>query len=86
MTQQAVERAIGTLVTDAEFRERFYVNPEAATWDAGLPLSRVELEALSAVSRDAVVQFSERLDVRICRVSLDATEWPRTNGRDVRLS
>ena len=72
MTQQAVERAIGKLVTDAEFRDRFYVNPEATTWEAGLPLSRVELEALSTLSRDAVVRFSADLDARICRVSLDA--------------
>ncbi len=73
MTQQAVERAIGKLVTDAEFRERFYVNPEAATWEAGLPLSGVELEALTGLSRDAVLQFSEGLDARICRVSLDGS-------------
>jgi len=72
MTQQAVERAIGKLVTDAEFRERFYVNPEVATWEAGLPLSGVEIEALSKLSRDAVVRFSEGLDARIRRVSLDA--------------
>jgi len=74
MTQQAVERAIGKLVTDAEFRERFYVNPEKATWEAGLPLSGVELAALAALSRDVVVRFSERLDVRICRVSLDSMD------------
>jgi hypothetical protein len=74
MTQQAVERAIGKLVTDAEFRERFYVNAEKATWDAGLPLSGMELAALCALSRDAVVRFSERLDVRICRVSLDSLD------------
>jgi hypothetical protein len=74
MTQQAVERAIGKLVTDAEFREQFYVNPEKATWEAGLPLSGVELAALAALSRDAVVRFSEGLDVRICRASLDTTE------------
>ena len=74
MTQQAVERAIGKLVTDAEFRERFYVNPEKTTWEAGLPLSGLELAALCALSRDAVVRFSERLDVRICRVSLDGMD------------
>ena len=74
MTQQAVERAIGKLVTDAEFRERFYVNPEKTTWEAGLPLSGVELEALATLSRDAVVRFSEGLDARICRASLDTME------------
>ena len=81
MTQQAVERAIGKLVTDAEFRERFYVNPEAATWEAGLPLSRMELEALSALSRDAVIRFSEGLDARILRVSLDTTDMRRSTER-----
>lgn len=74
MTQQAVERAIGKLVTDADFRERFYVNPEAATWEAGLPLSGAELEALTTLSREAVVRFSEGLDARICRVSLDGSD------------
>jgi hypothetical protein len=86
MTQQAVERAIGKLVTDADFRERFYANPEKATWEAGLPLSGVELAALSALSRDAVVRFSEGLDVRICRVSLDAMDMrppaERMKGED----
>ena len=74
MTQQAVERAIGKLVTDAGFRERFYVDAEVATWEAGLPLSDVELEALSKLSRDAVVRFSEGVDARIRRVSLDSLD------------
>ena len=74
MTQQAVERAIGKLVTDAEFRERFYVNPEKTTWEAGLPLSGMELEALTALPQDTVARFSEGLDARIRRVSLDTTE------------
>ena len=77
MTQQAVERAIGKLVTDPAFRERFYVNPEAATFEAGMPLSPLELEALCALSLDAVVQFSEGVDARICRVSLDPTAAER---------
>lgn len=79
MTQHSVERAIGKLVTDAEFRDRFYANPEAAAWEAGLPLSRVELEALSSLPRDAVVRLSEGLDARICRVSLDSDK-PLTDG------
>ena len=54
MTQQAVEQAIGKITTDAEFRARFFADPEAASWEAGLPLSPLELEALSALSRRAV--------------------------------
>ena len=43
MTQQAVERALGKLLTDENFRERFFENPEAASWEAGLALSPSEL-------------------------------------------
>jgi hypothetical protein len=45
VTQQAVERALGKLLTDENFRERFFENPEAASWEAGLALSPIELEA-----------------------------------------
>lgn len=48
MTQQAVERALGKLLTDENFRERFFENPEAASWEAGLALSPIELEGLLA--------------------------------------
>jgi hypothetical protein len=48
VTQQAVERALGKLLTDENFRERFFENPEAASWEAGLALSPIELEAARA--------------------------------------
>ena len=38
MTQQAVERALGKLLTDENFRDRFFTNPEIATWEAGFTL------------------------------------------------
>lgn len=50
MTQQAVERALGKLLTDENFRDRFFANPEIATWEAGFTLSSIELEALSGLS------------------------------------
>jgi hypothetical protein len=59
---QAVERTLGKLMTDETFRERFLSHPEAAAWEAGLPLSPIELDALSRLSRAAVVRFSESLD------------------------
>jgi len=73
VSQNAVERTLGKLATDDEFRARFFENPEAATWEAGLPLSAVELEALSELSRTAIVRFSKSLDSRICRLCLAAT-------------
>ena len=50
MTQQAVERALGKLITDEAFRERFFAAPIAACLEAGLTLSAAELEALSRLS------------------------------------
>ena len=71
MTQQAVERALGKLLTDENFREGFFENSEAASWEAGLALSPIELEALSRVPRDALARLHDDLDKRISRPSLD---------------
>jgi hypothetical protein len=70
VTQQAVERTLGKLLTDENFRERFFASPEMATWEAGMSLSAIELEALSRLSRKALARFSEYLDRRISRASL----------------
>ena len=79
MTQQAVERALGKLLTDENFRERFFENPEAASWEAGLALSPIELEGLSRVPRSALVSLHDELDKRISRPSLDG-EGSRAGG------
>ena len=71
MTQQAAERALGKLLADENFRERFFENPEAASWEAGLALSPIELEALSRVPRHALTRLHDDLDKRISRPSLD---------------
>ena len=68
MSQYAVERTLGTLATDEEFRARFFANPAAATWEAGLPLSPVALETLSGLSRTEIARFSQSLDDRIRRL------------------
>lgn len=68
MSQEAVERTIGKLATDAEFCARFFVDPAVATWEAGLRLSTGEIEALSALSPAAVTRFSQSLDSRIVRL------------------
>lgn len=73
MTQHAVEQTIGKLATDADFRTRFFSNPAAVSWEAGLRLSPVELDALSALPRAAITRFAENLDPRICRLCLDPT-------------
>jgi hypothetical protein len=44
---------------------------EGASWEAGLALSPIELEALSRVPRSALVSLHDELDKRISRPSLD---------------
>lgn len=44
---------------------------ERASWEAGLALSPIELEALSGVPRSALVSLHDELDKRISRPSLD---------------
>jgi hypothetical protein len=68
MSQRAVERAIGKLITDEEFREAFYRKPDTALFASGLELTPAELAALFRIPRDVVRRFSTRLDDRICRI------------------
>ena len=72
MSQGAVEKALGKLVTDDAFRKHFFAGPAVASLTAGLVLSRVELEALSHLSQRTLIQFSRRLDDRIRRLSFEA--------------
>jgi hypothetical protein len=78
MSQAAVERTIGKLVTDEAFRARFFGNPAAATFGAGLELSPCEVEALSRLPLEAVTRFSACVDARICRLPID--EGPSADG------
>jgi hypothetical protein len=83
MSQGAVEKALGKLVTDDVFRSRFFADPAGASITAGLALSRVEVEALAHLSPQALARFSRQLDDRIRRLAVD--EEPATGsdgGRD----
>jgi hypothetical protein len=70
MSQRAVERALGKLLTDPGFRERFFAEPAAASLRAGLDLTAEEIDALLSVPRRALCQLEESLDDRICRLAL----------------
>ena len=69
MSQRAVERAIGKLVTDEAFRERFATDPAGASLEAGLALSSTELAALVHIPAEALAQLAERVDDRIRRLA-----------------
>jgi hypothetical protein len=68
MSQEAVERAIGKLVTDQSFRAAFVADAQRASLEAGLRLSPTELAALTRVPDCALEQLARRLDDRICRL------------------
>ena len=74
VTQQAVERTLGKLLTDENFRDRFFTNPELASWEAGFTLSPIELDALSRLSHEALARLGEGLDKRISRASLGSNQ------------
>ncbi len=76
MSQVAVERLLGKLVTDETFRVRFFRDPAGASFSAGIDLSRCELDALSRLPVEAIAEFSARLDARICRLPLDEEGQP----------
>jgi putative modified peptide len=73
VSRNAVERTLGKLATDEQFRVRFFENPAAAMWEAGIPLSPLEVEALAGLSSAAIARFSESLDGRIRRLCLIET-------------
>ncbi|HSB77688.1 MAG TPA: Os1348 family NHLP clan protein [Candidatus Methylomirabilis sp.] len=76
MCQAAVEKTLGKLATDETFRARFFRDPAAASFSAGLELSRAELDALSRLPVEAIVQFSASLDDRIRRLPLEVKSRP----------
>ena len=65
MGQETVERILGRILTDANFRERFF----AHTRDQLLrfDLLEHERECLSTLDRQVVERLSEQLDPRIVR-------------------
>jgi hypothetical protein len=67
MRDAGLERALGMLILDAAFCKRFFLNPSSATWEAGLPLSPIEVDALSRLSRVAIARFRESLDPSLRR-------------------
>ncbi|HSB69355.1 MAG TPA: Os1348 family NHLP clan protein [Candidatus Methylomirabilis sp.] len=80
MSQAAVEKALGKLITDECFRGRFLADPAAASFSAGLDLSPAELDALSRLPGKAIARFGACLDDRIRRIPLDEEGRPPQEG------
>jgi hypothetical protein len=70
MSQRAVERVVGKLVTDEGFRDQFFADPEWASLRIGAELSPDELDALARISPDALTLLCASIDDRICRLHI----------------
>jgi hypothetical protein len=72
MSQHAVERILGRLVTDEGFRDQFFRDPDGACLHIGAELTAQELEALRRIPWPALANLSARIDDRICRLHIAA--------------
>jgi len=73
MSQQSVERVIGRLATDEDFRRRFETERQAVIQEliaTGLELTPVEVKALLDLNFTACRRFARCIDARLQKVSL----------------
>jgi hypothetical protein len=74
MGQKAVEMLLGRLITDGDFRTRFYDQPAAACLHERLDITTRELEALLNIEQDALHAFARHLDPRIVRATVASSQ------------
>jgi hypothetical protein len=67
MSQEAVERLLGRLITDERFRLLAADSLESASLQEGYCLSSAELRLLSGLELQGVTELAGRLDPGLCR-------------------
>lgn len=70
MSQRAVEAVLGRLITDVEFRVRFFAEPDGACRENDLGLTPRETEALLQVSVQGLHHVAAQLDPKIVRAAI----------------
>jgi hypothetical protein len=65
VSKKAVQEVIGKAVTDSEFREALFANPDEAL--AGYELTEDEIAALKSVDAETMESFAGSLDERISK-------------------
>ena len=71
MSQRAVERVIGSLVTDEGLLRRFQEDPRAAVEELverGLELNECERASLAALDASEIARFAKAIDPRLQRI------------------
>lgn len=71
MSQDAVERLLGRLVTDEQFRRRAMVSLESACIQEGYRLTAEEQQLVSGLDLRHLADIAARLDPGLCRVGQD---------------
>jgi len=77
MSQRDVERTLGRLLTDEDFRDEFFLEPGRACLPLGIQLVPHEVEALLRVPRPMLATLGAQLDDRICRLHIQRSEIAR---------
>lgn len=67
MSQEAVERLLGRLITDERFRTRAIDSLEAASLQEGYLLTKAEQRLLSGLKLHAITEVAAQLDPGLCR-------------------
>lgn len=69
MSQEAVERVLGRMITDENFRRLAAESLESASMQAGYRLSLAELLLLSGnMELQRITELADRIDPGLCRV------------------
>ena len=77
MSQKAVESLVGRLLTDEEFRRRFYQEPAATCLQESVDVTAREIGAVLALEEAEVDAFARRLDLRIVRAAVGGIHLSR---------
>lgn len=83
MSQANVERIVGRLVTDEDFRSAFHGDPERVVRglvDRGCELTRAEVETLVALDPLTLERFADALDPRLQKASLRGPVGPQSGA------
>jgi hypothetical protein len=74
MSQQAVEIILAKIVTDDEFRAKFFRAPEKTCLDLRVELTLTEMDALQHLPQGIIARLAMNLDPRIVRAALGQHE------------
>jgi hypothetical protein len=67
MSQEAVERILGRMITDERFRTLAFESLEAANLQEGYRLTPMELQLMSKLELKLIVELSRSIDSGLCR-------------------